>query len=57
MDRPDSRHTVHVADRENAAATQVPLSSDELTDLDTLAQRIGVHGARYNETHLGYVNR
>jgi aryl-alcohol dehydrogenase-like predicted oxidoreductase len=52
---PGTRRTSRI--EENAGATQVPLSADELSDLDTLAQRIGVHGDRYNETHMGYVNR
>ena len=42
---------------ENAAATSVPLSADELADLNTIANRIGVFGDRYNETHLGLVGR
>jgi aryl-alcohol dehydrogenase-like predicted oxidoreductase len=42
---------------ENAAATQVALSADEVADLDATAARIGVHGDRYNELHLGLVGR
>ncbi|MGW6929685.1 aldo/keto reductase [Lentzea sp. NPDC054927] len=42
---------------ENAAATQVPLSADELADLDGLAARTGVHGDRYNEHHMSLVGR
>jgi aryl-alcohol dehydrogenase-like predicted oxidoreductase len=42
---------------ENAAATQVALSADEVADLDTLAARIGVHGNRYNDLHMGLVGR
>ena len=42
---------------ENAAATQVPLSADELADLDDLAARTGVHGDRYNEHHMSFVGR
>ena len=42
---------------ENAAATQLPLSADEMADLDTVAARLGVHGDRYNEAHLGLVGR
>ena len=42
---------------ENTAATQVPLSADESADLDTLAARIGVHGNRYNDLHMGLVGR
>ena len=43
--------------QENANATTVPLSADELADLDGLAQRIGVQGDRYNAQHMGYINR
>jgi aryl-alcohol dehydrogenase-like predicted oxidoreductase len=42
---------------ENAAATQVPLSADELADLDELAARIGVQGNRYNEQGMSLVGR
>ena len=42
---------------ENAAATAVALSADERADLDDLAARVGVHGNRYNEHHLGLVGR
>ncbi|WP_327673257.1 MULTISPECIES: aldo/keto reductase [unclassified Streptomyces] len=42
---------------ENAAATQVPLSADEIADLDALADRVGVHGDRYNAAHMGFVNK
>jgi aryl-alcohol dehydrogenase-like predicted oxidoreductase len=42
---------------ENAAATQVALSADEVADLDTMAARIGVHGTRYNDLHMGLVGR
>jgi aryl-alcohol dehydrogenase-like predicted oxidoreductase len=37
------------------AATQVPLSADELTDLNHIAARIGVQGDRYNEHHMSLV--
>ncbi|MEV6639581.1 aldo/keto reductase [Amycolatopsis sp. NPDC051371] len=40
---------------ENAAATQIPLSADELADLNDLAARIGVQGDRYNEHHMSLV--
>src|SRR4051812_11307143 len=43
--------------KENAAATQVPLSADELADLNELASRIRVQGNRYNEHHLSLVGR
>jgi aryl-alcohol dehydrogenase-like predicted oxidoreductase len=42
---------------ENAAATKVPLSADELADLNDLAARIGVQGNRYNDQHMGLVGR
>jgi aryl-alcohol dehydrogenase-like predicted oxidoreductase len=40
---------------ENAASTQVALSADEVADLDVTAARIGVHGNRYNDLHMGLV--
>ncbi|WP_426303218.1 aldo/keto reductase [Arthrobacter sp. R-11] len=43
--------------RENAAAAQLTLSADERADLDSLAQRFGVRGDRYNAEHMTYVNR
>ncbi|MEQ7126008.1 aldo/keto reductase [Actinopolymorpha sp. B11F2] len=52
---PGTRRTSRI--EENARSTQVPLSADELADLDTLAQRVGIQGARYNEFHLGLVGR
>ncbi|MCK0115849.1 aldo/keto reductase [Isoptericola sp. S6320L] len=42
---------------ENAAATAVSLSADELADLDTLTARIGVHGSRYNDAGMRMVGR
>ncbi|GIE36099.1 aldehyde oxidase [Actinoplanes italicus] len=42
---------------ENAAAVRVPLSADELADLNELAARIGVRGNRYNEQHISLVGR
>jgi aryl-alcohol dehydrogenase-like predicted oxidoreductase len=42
---------------ENAAATQVALSADEVADLDAAAERIGVHGNRYNDLHMSLVGR
>jgi len=51
---PGTRSTSRIA--ENAGSTQVALSADDLHDLDTLAQRIGVFGDRYNETQMGFVN-
>ncbi|MEI2269681.1 aldo/keto reductase [Microbacterium sp. No. 7] len=52
---PGTRRTSRI--RENAAATEVALSADELADLDGLAQRVGVAGDRYNATLMEYVNR
>ncbi|MGN6162662.1 MAG: aldo/keto reductase [Marmoricola sp.] len=52
---PGTRRTARI--QENAEATQVGLSADERADLDALAQRVGVHGDRYNAEHMGYVNR
>ena len=43
--------------RENAESTSVPLSADDLADLDALADRIGVHGDRYGAQHMKYVGR
>ncbi|MER5435897.1 aldo/keto reductase [Streptomyces sp. NPDC002588] len=42
---------------ENAGAAQVALSADEVADLDATAARLGVHGDRYNELHMGMVGR
>ncbi|KRA26070.1 aldehyde oxidase [Microbacterium sp. Root61] len=52
---PGTRRRARV--EENAGATQVALSADDLADLDDLAARIGVQGNRYNDTHLGLVGR
>lgn len=52
---PGTRRTARI--KENAEATQVALSADEIADLNALAQRLGVHGDRYNSTHMSYVNR
>ncbi|WP_156253500.1 aldo/keto reductase [Pseudactinotalea terrae] len=40
---------------ENAAATAVALSADEVADLDTLTQRIPIAGNRYNEAGMAMV--
>lgn len=42
---------------ENAGATQVALSADDVADLNGLAARVGVQGDRYNEAGLGMVGR
>ncbi|KQP56860.1 aldo/keto reductase [Agreia sp. Leaf283] len=52
---PGTRRTSRI--QENAEAASVGLSADEVADLDALAQRVGVHGDRYNEVHMGYINR
>ena len=52
---PGTRRIARV--EENAAATQVGLSADEVADLDALATRVGVVGNRYNDTHLVMVGR
>ncbi|WP_405468024.1 aldo/keto reductase [Streptomyces canus] len=42
---------------ENIGATQLPLSTDELADLNELAGRVGVQGDRYNEHHMSLVDK
>jgi len=42
---------------ENAAATQVSLSADDLADLNDLAGRVGVQGNRYNDQGMSMVGR
>ncbi|MDQ0674415.1 aryl-alcohol dehydrogenase-like predicted oxidoreductase [Pseudarthrobacter siccitolerans] len=42
---------------ENAGATTVALSADEVADLNAVAARIGVQGNRYNDLHMGLVGR
>ncbi|MCD4851097.1 aldo/keto reductase [Arthrobacter sp. AK01] len=51
---PGTRRTTRI--KENAEATHVGLSADEVVGLDALARSLGVHGDRYNATHMGYVN-
>ncbi len=43
--------------KENAGATTIALSADEIADLNTLADRVGVFGNRYNDHHMGLVQR
>ena len=52
---PGTRRTSRI--EENAAATSVGLSADDVADLDALARTVGVAGDRYNAQHMGYVNR
>jgi aryl-alcohol dehydrogenase-like predicted oxidoreductase len=40
---------------ENAGATSVALSADEVADLDALAARVGVQGDRYNPAGMAMV--
>jgi aryl-alcohol dehydrogenase-like predicted oxidoreductase len=40
---------------ENSEATTIPLSADEVADLDALAARIGVQGDRYNAAGMAMV--
>ncbi|MFF4017209.1 aldo/keto reductase [Streptomyces sp. NPDC001843] len=42
---------------ENTGATRLPLSADELADLNELAGRVGVRGDRYNEHHMSLVDK
>ncbi|MEU5957857.1 aldo/keto reductase [Streptomyces sp. NPDC047525] len=42
---------------ENAGASQVALSADEIADLDGVATRLRIHGDRYNALHMGFVGR
>jgi aryl-alcohol dehydrogenase-like predicted oxidoreductase len=42
---------------ENAGATQTALSADEVSDLNTAAAKLGVHGNRYGDLHLSMVGR
>jgi aryl-alcohol dehydrogenase-like predicted oxidoreductase len=42
---------------ENSGATQVALSADDIADLNTAATQLGVHGNRYNDHHMGLVER
>ncbi|MFI6374426.1 aldo/keto reductase [Streptomyces sp. NPDC050546] len=52
---PGTRRTTRI--EENAGATRLPLSADELADLNELAGRIGVQGDRYNEHHMSLVDK
>ncbi|MGH3638150.1 MAG: aldo/keto reductase, partial [Mycobacterium sp.] len=40
---------------ENAGSTQVALSSDEVADLDALADQVGVSGDRYNPAGMAMI--
>lgn len=43
--------------KENADATTVAMSADEIADLNTLAARVEVHGNRYKEHHMSLVDK
>jgi aryl-alcohol dehydrogenase-like predicted oxidoreductase len=51
---PGTRRTSRV--EENMNATSAALSADDIAGLNTLTERVGVRGARYNDQHLGYVD-
>lgn len=51
---PGTRRLSRVA--ENAGSTAVGLSADDLADLDALASRIGVAGARYGAANFAYID-
>ncbi|MEU5599272.1 aldo/keto reductase [Streptomyces sp. NPDC020298] len=42
---------------ENIGAAQLPLSADELADLNELAGEVGVQGDRYNEHHMSLLDK
>ena len=50
---PGTRRLTRV--EENAGATQVALSADEIADLNASAARIGIQGDRYNEAGMSMV--
>jgi aryl-alcohol dehydrogenase-like predicted oxidoreductase len=52
---PGTRRIARV--EENAGATGVALSADDVADLNGLASRVGVRGDRYNEAGMGMVGR
>ncbi|MFF9776308.1 aldo/keto reductase [Streptomyces sp. NPDC013978] len=52
---PGTRRTTRI--EENAGATRVPLSADDLSDLNELAGRIGVKGDRYDEHHMSLLDK
>jgi aryl-alcohol dehydrogenase-like predicted oxidoreductase len=42
---------------ENTHAASLPLSADDIADLDTLTDRVQVHGNRYSDHHMAFVER
>jgi aryl-alcohol dehydrogenase-like predicted oxidoreductase len=52
---PGTRRAERIA--ENAAATRLALSADDIVRLDVLAESVGVQGNRYNDAHMALVGR
>jgi aryl-alcohol dehydrogenase-like predicted oxidoreductase len=52
---PGTRRAERVA--ENAGATRIALSADDVAGLNSLAERVGVQGNRYNDHHMALVGR
>jgi aryl-alcohol dehydrogenase-like predicted oxidoreductase len=52
---PGTRRAERIA--ENAAATRLALSADDIALLNALAERVGVQGNRYNDHHMALVGR
>jgi aryl-alcohol dehydrogenase-like predicted oxidoreductase len=52
---PGTRHRERL--EENASATRIALSADDIADLNAAASTIGVHGNRYNDHHMSLVSR
>ena len=52
---PGTRRAERIA--ENATATQLALSADDIAVLDSIARRVGVYGNRYNDHHMALVVR
>ena len=52
---PGTRRAERIA--ENTAATRLALSADEIAGLDSLAERVGVQGYRYNDHYTALVDR
>jgi aryl-alcohol dehydrogenase-like predicted oxidoreductase len=42
---------------ENTRAASLPLSADDIADLNTLTDRVQVHGNRYNDHHMAFLGR
>jgi aryl-alcohol dehydrogenase-like predicted oxidoreductase len=52
---PGTRRAERIA--ENTGATRLALSADDIAQLNTLAERVGVNGNRYNDQHMALVGR